>query len=89
MKAEITFSQVWWNRSILSFFFRSQAENTLNELMERAEEPDNALNCVENYAEENDCTLDDIEEIFYNDTLEEIAEEFGIELNEEEKDEDE
>lgn len=81
-------SQLWFNHSLLNFFFRSQAESTLNELMDRTIEGQGALDKIEDYAEESGCNLDDIEEMFYNDTVEELAEEFGIRL-EDEGDEDE
>lgn len=88
MKAELTFRQLWYNPSILGFFFRSQSERTLNELMDRASvQPQDVCDIIEEYAYDNDLTMDDIEEMFYSfgdGTLEELAEEFGIEISEEE-----
>ena len=89
MKAEITFEQVWYNSSLLNFFFRSQAEKTLNELMDAAKDRQSALNAIEDYADTYDCDLDEIEEMFYNDSIEELAESFGIEIEKEDEEEDE
>lgn len=81
MKAEITFGQLWYNTSILGFFFRSQSENTLNELMNRTTlSSDEVCDRIDSYADNYEVDLDTIEEMFYNDTLEELAKEFGIEL---------
>ena len=89
MKAEITFEQVWFNHPLLNFFFRSQAERTLNELMDAAIDRKSALNAIEDYAYINDCDIDEIEEMFYNDSVEELAESFGIEIEKEDEEEDE
>lgn len=35
MKAEVTFSELYWNESLMSFFFRKQSIRTLDELMEK------------------------------------------------------
>lgn len=87
MKAEITFSQLWWNHSLLNFFFRSQSEKTLNELMERRASgyAEDVCEVIEDYADSNGYDLDDIEEMFYSfgdGSVEELAEEFGIALKE-------
>ena len=87
MKAEITFSQVYWNLSLMNFFFRSQSENTLNELLERSADKRTAIEKIDDFAEFNDYDLDELEEDFYNDSVAELAERFGIELNEEEEEE--
>lgn len=88
MKTEITFNQLYWNQSLMDFFFRDQAENTLDELLDKAKDRQNAIESIEAYCEANDVELDDLEESFYNDSVEELAEMFCIELDEEE-DEDE
>ena len=89
MKAEITFRQVWYNPSILDFFFRSQAERTLEGLISKVASTTDALEKIEDYANDNDLDLDAIEEMFYEDSVEELAEEFGIEIEDEEDEEDE
>lgn len=92
MTAEITFSQVWANPSLRNFFFTTQAEDTLQELSERAVDFEDAQDRIEDYANRNGLTLDDIADMFHSfgdsNTLEELAEEFEIELNDEEDEED-
>ena len=84
MKAEITISQVYNNVSLLNFFFRTQAANTFNELFEKCESSDDAIfEAIENYSDD----LDEVEEMFYNDSLEEICEALGLVLSEEEEEE--
>lgn len=84
MKAEITFGQLWYNPSILGFFFRSQSEETLEELMNRTSlSSDDVCDRIDTYADNYEVDLDTIEEMFYNDSIEELAEEFGIIITEE------
>ena len=84
MKANVNFSQVYYNSSLMSFFFRTQAENTLEELLEKCTESnDEIFDAIENYSED----LDEIEELFYNESLEDIAEELGLTIEEEEEEE--
>ena len=84
MKAELTIKQLYYNSSIMNFFFRTQAENTFNELIEKCEESnDEIFNAIENYSD----YLDEVEEMFYNDSIEEIANELGLTIEEEEKEE--
>ena len=92
MKAEITFSQVWANPSVRSFFFRDQSENTLQELKDKAVDFEDALERIENYANTNFLDLDEIEEMFYHfedGSVETLAKEFEIELYEDDDDDDE
>jgi hypothetical protein len=87
MKAEITMSQLYYNDSLMNFFFRDQAKRTLEELMTRASEPGSyVLDDVEDYVNEQmDGDLDTLEEMFYEESVEDIAEVIGIELNEEDE----
>lgn len=80
-------SQLYYNDSLMSFFFRDQAKRTLEELMNRASEPGSyVLDDVEDYADEQmDGDLDTLEEMFYEESVEDIAEVIGIELNEEDE----
>ena len=82
MKAEITFEQVYWNHSLMNFFFRTQAEETLNELLDRASDKRDAIEKISENAEWDYEDLDELEEDFYELSVEELAEKFGIELNE-------
>lgn len=89
MKAEITFGQLYWNNSLMDFFFRQQSKNTLDELMKRVDSPMQAIELIDSYVDANDIDADELDEIFYNDSIEDIAEKFGIKLNEESDEEEE
>lgn len=87
MKAEVTISEIYWNKvGVGGFFFRDQAYEALVELVERS-----TMTGEETLRELNDKTedmnIDAVEEDFYTLSLEELAEEFDIELEEEEEDE--
>ena len=86
MKAEITFSQLWENESLMSFFFREQSIRTLDELMEKVADKRAAINTIEVHAEINNYSVDDVEEMFYEYTVEELAEEFGLQIESEDED---
>ena len=84
MKAELTIKQLYYNASVMNFFFRNQSENTFNELIEKCPESnDEIFNAIENYSDD----LDEVEEMFYNDSIEEIAEALGLTISEEEEEE--
>ena len=84
MKAELTIKQLYYNASIMNFFFRTQSENTFNELIEKCTESnDEIFNAIENYSDD----LDNIEEMLYNDSIDEIATELGLTILEEEEEE--
>lgn len=91
MKAEITFKQLFWNNSLTNFFLREQARRHLNELFNRASCSGMHLEgVISDYVEENDIDADGLDELLYDYSVEELAEEFGIELIEDkDKDEDE
>lgn len=83
MKAEVTMSQIWFNTSLSDFFFREQAYKTLEELFERSTQSDReTLDALEDATENMD--IDEVEEMFYSESVEYCANEFGIELEEEE-----
>ena len=86
MKAEVTIEQVWLNKSLSDFFFRDQAYNTLEELVKRSTmSGQDTLDALDNATEDMD--IDDVEETFYSESVEYCADEFGIELEEEEDEE--
>ena len=75
MKAEISMSQLWANPSVRNFFFRAQAENTLQELIESVEEDiDVIFDTIEDMYDD----VDDMEEFPYNEALEDIISELGL-----------
>lgn len=89
MKAEITFNELYWNHSLMGFYFRTQSENTLNELLDRAKDRKDAVEKINDNAEWDYDDLDELEEDFYSCTVEELAEKFGIELEDGEDEDDE
>lgn len=83
MKAEVTISNIYWNKSLSNFFFRDQALSTLEELVNRSTmNQRNTLDALDDATEDMD--IDEVEETFYSESVEYCAEEFGIELEEEE-----
>ena len=82
MKVNLTISQLYYNVSILNFFFRTQAQNDFNKLFESVNESEQTVfEAIENYSDD----LDEIEELFYNDSIEEICEQLRLTLIEEDE----
>lgn len=89
MRAEITFKQLFWNESLNNFFLREQSRRHLDELFNRASCSGLQLEgIISDYVEGNDIDADVLDELLYDYSVEELAVEFGVELNED-KDEDE
>lgn len=87
MKAEVTISNIYWNKSLSNFFFREQAYKTLEELVNRsAMNGQDTLDALDNATDGMD--IDDVEETFYSESVEYCAEEFGIDLEDEEDEDD-
>lgn len=86
MKAEVTFSELYWNEALISFFFRKQSIRTLDELMEKVADKRDAINAIEVHAEISGYSVDDVEEMFYEYTVEELAREFDLELESDDED---
>lgn len=87
MKAEVTISNIYWNKGLSNFFFREQAYKTLEELVKRSTmSGQDTLDALDNATEDMD--IDDVEETFYSESVEYCADEFGIELEEEEDEDD-
>ena len=80
MKAEVTFSELYWNNSLMKFFFREQSIRTLDELMEKVADKRTTINTIEVHAELNNYSVDDVEEMFYEYSVEELADEFGLQI---------
>ena len=82
MRVEVTMSEVYSNYTLLSFFFRNQAKETFKELFESVQEDSlEVLNAIENYSD----NLDEIEELFYSESIEDLCEIFGLTLISEDK----
>ena len=83
MKAEVTIGNIYWNKGLSNFFFRDQAYETLEELVTRSTmSGQDTLDALDEATDDMD--IDDVEETFYSESVEYCAEEFGIELEEEE-----
>lgn len=83
-------SQLWFNPSILGFFFTDQAAKTLGDLLDRCEDRQIALEQIDDYATGNDIDADALGDEFHEDSVEELAERIGIDLtDDEDEDEDE
>lgn len=90
MKAEIITQQLYWNRSLLDFFFREQASRTFEELFKRAScDSLQVSDIIDDYVYMNDIDVDTFEEMCYDMSVEELAEEIGIELDKDEDEEEE
>ena len=88
MVANVTISNIYWNNSLRSFFWRTQSMDTLEELMSRSAMDENdILQLLDKQTEEED--IDDVEEDFYSLSVEELAENYGIELVEDDEEDDE
>lgn len=85
MEAKVTINNIFWNKSLSNYFFREQAYKRLEELVQRS-----AMDEYDTLDALNDATydmdIDDVEETFYSESVEYCADEFGIELEEEEED---
>ena len=77
MKAEITITQLYHNPSVMNFFFRSQAEKTFQELCDRVNVRE-LFDAIEEYTD----SVDELEELFYNESTAAILEELGLSSDE-------
>lgn len=83
MKADVTIQNIYWNRGLSNFFFRSQSYKTLEELVYQSAMSDRAtLELLDEWSD--GLELDEVEEMFYSESVEAIAAEIGIELDEDE-----
>lgn len=81
MKAEITMNQLWWNPAVRNFFFRYQSWAAVEELMGMVGEVeyseasyDAVFDAIDEYFDD----LDDCEETFYSEPLDDIIEMIGL-----------
>lgn len=80
-------SQLWSNPTILGFFFTAQAAKTLGDLLDRCEDKRVALEQIDNYATGNGIDADALGDEFHDDSVKELAERIGIDLKDEEDEE--
>ena len=82
MKIDISFTNLYLHKQMFDYFFREQSNKTVNELISRSgDDILLVLDAVDRY--DNDYNVEDIEKMFYEDSVEEIAKKIGIELEEE------
>lgn len=90
MRIEISFEALYISQRLYYYFFREQSRDTLEDLIYFSKvDMRSVFGAIDSYAEQNNYDIDDIEEMFYNESVEDIAKEIDIELEEEEEEEDE
>lgn len=91
MKTNLTFMQLLLNqKSLLWFFFRKQSQDKLINLIESSADKLGLLDALDDYSSDKD--LDDIEEMFYELSKEELIDEMDLSAyfdDDEEEEEDE
>ena len=88
MKAKVSISNIWWHEGLCDFFFRGQSYKTLELLMTLSTMSDKeTLRALDAATEDMD--LDDVEELFYSYSAEDMAREFGIDINENDEEDEE
>ena len=88
MVANVTISNIYWNNSLRNFFWREQSMDTLEELMSRSTMPkEDVLELLDEQTETED--IDEVEEDFYSLSVEELADIYGIELQDDDEEDDE
>ena len=82
--------EIWHNHSLRHYLFRQQSIDTIEELINRAAiSEDLVLILIEQAAEDADMTSDEVDELFYDESVEYIADDWGIKLNDETESEEE
>ena len=79
MTAEVTLSNLWWNKGIAGFFFREQAMNTLEELVTAVggRSSQDAFDDLEERIEMIYPDVDSFEEDCYSESLDYLMENLG------------
>ena len=77
MIANVTIENLYWDKGLMTFFFRQQSENTLVEVLEKTTlHIQTALNFLDEYFATYD--IDYVEELFYSETAEYILDFIGM-----------
>lgn len=76
MKKEITFSNLYWNDGLRGFCFRSQSEDTFNDVTQQIVESPETERMMSNFLESMFDDVDDMEEYFYEQDAENIIKEY-------------
>ena len=88
MIANISVDLIWWNRDLADYFFRDQSMHTLEQLVSRAK--DDAcvvLDAIDEQVQDTD--IYDVEKDFYQLSVKELADMYGIELDDDEEESEE
>lgn len=72
MTAEITFSNLVWNKSLRDFFFREQSENNFNEVVDAIMLGPDDEEAIRDFFENRFSTVDELEEYFYEEDADQI-----------------
>lgn len=80
MKAQLYFSNLLYNESLADFFCRDEVINNVRQLINRAAgmSPDKVLELLDERTEDMD--FEAVHEMFLDDSVEELADFFGIEI---------
>ena len=90
MRIEISFKSLYFSKRLYYYFFCEQSRDTLEDLIYFSKvDTHSVLRAIDSYAEQNDYNIDDIDEMLYNESVEDIAKELGIELQGEDEEEEE
>lgn len=72
MTAEITFSNLVWNKSLRGFFFREQSEQHFNEVVDAIMHSPEEEESLNELLENRFSTIDELEEYFYEEDADTI-----------------
>ena len=90
MRIEISFKSLYFSKRLYYYFFSEQSRDTLEDLIYFSKvDTHSVLGAIDSYAERNDYDINDIDEMLYNASVENIAKEIGIELKEDDEEEEE
>ena len=90
MKFETSLGSVLNYEPLRKHFFRNQSIRTLNDLIDQVHGLKcDIVYCIECYCEENNFDSDALDEMLYNESVEDLANEFRLELMEKEEEEEE
>jgi hypothetical protein len=80
MKAQLYFSNLLGNKSLAEFFCRDEVISNVQQLINRAADmnPDKVLELLDERTEDMD--FEAVHEMFLDDSVEELADFFGIEI---------
>ena len=88
MTANVSIDLIWWNRDLADYFFRDQSMHTLEQLVRRAKDDTCVvLDVIDEHVQDTD--IYDVEKDFYQLSVEELADIYGIKLEDKEEESEE